>query len=61
MSQPCIWALVESGARLEHRDIHNIETGKETPDYDGLQYMGTLQMVAGDRVFHVFELVPRPS
>jgi hypothetical protein len=38
-----------------------IETGKELPDYDGLQFMGTLQMVAVDRVFHVFELVPRPS
>lgn len=58
--QPCIWALVESGAQLEHRDFHVVETGRALPDYDDLQYRGTLHMF-GDRVFHVFELVPRPS
>jgi hypothetical protein len=59
--QPCIWALVDPEAVLERRHIFVFETGKQVPDHDGLQYMGTLQLFHGLRVFHVFEKMPIAS
>jgi hypothetical protein len=49
---PCLWVLVDPTAPKERFEIHTVGTGNPAPD--GLEYLGTYQVVALNLVFHVF-------
>lgn len=49
----CLWALVDPDATRERRLIAICGTGHSAPD-DG-RYIGSVMMMGGDLVFHVFE------
>jgi hypothetical protein len=53
-SVPCLWAVVHPEARLTPRRILIHGTGRPPLDRLG-RYIGTVQMLDGSRVFHVFE------
>lgn len=50
---PCIWALVDTGNKLVKTDIHMYATGDTIKESD-LEYVGTIHLLAGQAVFHVF-------
>lgn len=56
--EPCIWALVDPNAPTEQRIFKVFGTGHEVPvDSESLNYIGTFQLLEGQFVGHVFELV----
>ena len=56
--QPCIWALVEPGAAIEHRHFRLVGTGHPiSENIDTLEFIGTFQLRGGILVFHLFEVV----
>ena len=55
---PQIWAMVDdSQAKTDMVHIRIIGTGYEIPDADSLEYIGTVQLINGECVFHVFKEV----
>jgi len=53
----CIWALVnpDPNIRRVERSILIVGTGNPVPDDPG-KFLGTVQLYAGELVFHVFEM-----
>lgn len=51
---PYLWALIDSDAPTITRRIYIIGTGHETPDNLG-RYIGTVQMMDGALVWHIFD------
>lgn len=55
---PQIWAMVDdSQVKTDMVHIRIIGTGYEIPDADSLEYIGTVQLINGECVFHVFKEV----
>lgn len=53
---PQIWAMVDdSQVKTDMVHIRIIGTGYEIPDADSLEYIGTVQLINGECVFHVFK------
>jgi len=67
---PCLWAIVDPDAPLEKRTILMMGTGHPRAEFDGKLtritpearwkvvdsgYIGTVQMMGGELVFHFFE------
>ena len=51
---PVIWALVDPDAPVVERHFHLEATGHQLPDLMG-RFIGTIQILEGDLVFHLFE------
>jgi len=54
--QLCLWALVNPDAPKQRRIIEVFGTGHDMPD-GCRKYIGTVQMMHGSLVWHVFENV----
>ena len=54
--EPQVWALVDPSANTEKRRFVVYGTG-QTMDNNPGRYIGTLQLLGGTYVFHVFEIV----
>jgi hypothetical protein len=52
----CIWAIVDNSFPLESRTFILIGTGQELSE-SCLNYIGTCQMMGGNLVWHLFELI----
>ncbi len=53
----CIWALVDPDAKEEVRRFRFIGTGHPIEQgQQRLDYVGTIQMLGGDLMYHLFEL-----
>lgn len=50
----CLWALVDPHANMVKRRVVVLGTGHVAEIDDGLQFIGTVLMMEGDLVFHVF-------
>jgi len=50
----CLWALVDPANEMEERKIIIRGTGHHIDEMD-MKYIGTVQMVGGHLVWHVFE------
>lgn len=54
----CLWALVDEGAYgRETRTIRIHGTGHDVPNSDNLEFIDTVQLVGGELIFHVFEVI----
>lgn len=56
----CLWAIVDVKAEKESRDFLLVGTGHRilaAKGAKGLDYVGTVQLLAGGRVLHVFEML----
>jgi len=51
---PCIWALVDTNKNDTFRNFRWYGTGHNVKDNPG-KYIGTVQMMEGKLVFHLFE------
>lgn len=53
---PCIWVAVNPIIRgMKIRTFYVAGTGHHIADYDKMKYYGTIQLLDGDLVFHLFE------
>jgi hypothetical protein len=61
--QPCIWAKVDSEAGKEIRTFRIHGTGHPILEArsKGYEYLGTYQLMNGDLVFHLVEVVKRTA
>ncbi len=50
-----LWAIVEPDSAKEQRRIVVAGTGQELPNFKG-RYIGTVQMMEGQLIWHVFEM-----
>jgi hypothetical protein len=53
---PCIWALVDNKNNDSFRNFRWYGTGHNIKDNPG-KYIGTVQMMEGKLIFHLFEEV----
>lgn len=53
--QPTMWAVVDTDAPPQMRDYVMYGTGHDIEMVNGMQYVGTVQLVSG-LVFHYFQL-----
>lgn len=53
----CLWALCDPEGETAARDIRMFGTGHSVPDWDSLTFIDTVQLMGGNLVLHVFELV----
>lgn len=54
--KPCLWALVDPEQEKEERLFHMFGTGHVLDDdIEGLDYIGTFQILNGSFVGHIFE------
>ncbi len=51
--QLCLWALVDPEREAEERTVYVVGTGHGLPDMS-LGFIGTVQMLGGSLIFHVF-------
>ena len=51
---PCVWALVDPSEPERLYDFALVGTGHKREDLDGMSYLGTVQLLGGDLIFHVF-------
>jgi len=52
----CLWALVDPNMQEKAREIRVIGTGHPIYDDSGkLAYIGTVQMMNGELIWHIFE------
>ena len=51
---PCIWALVDPSEPEGLYEFALVGTGHKREDLDGMPYLGTVQLLGGDLIFHVF-------
>ena len=56
METPCIWALVNPTAQMTQRVFRTVGTGHDLPEQNPHNYIGTFQLMAGQLVFHLFEI-----
>ncbi len=54
----CIWALVDPDEDREERRFLVVATG-QTFDPTGMDYLGTVQINGGIRIFHVWEIASK--
>lgn len=52
---PCIWALVNTDAGMGKKKILMYATGKEVNTNKELIYIGSVQVLDGKEIYHVFE------
>jgi hypothetical protein len=55
--RPCIWFTVDPDQSRVYRHFHWAGTGHRLLQNVVLQYIGSVQMLQGDLVFHLFEEV----
>lgn len=55
--KPCLWAVVDTGNDKENRTFAIHGTGHDVNNADSKKYIGTYQLMGGDLVFHMFELI----
>lgn len=56
-----LWAMVDPGAKKINRNFAVYGTGDEVKSgNDELQFIGTVLLLAGQFVFHVFEIIEKP-
>lgn len=55
MSSLCLWALVDPGQSTEQRVFRIVGTGQST-EMTKDSYIGTVQLLGGNLVYHIFEL-----
>ena len=54
----CLWALVDPEETVSTRTIKIVGTGHAVEEIDGeMDYIGTIQLLGGTLIFHVFEIV----
>jgi len=53
--QPCVWALVDPDRPVRGRQFAWRGTGHETDSLAPLMYVGTVQMMNGSLIFHLFD------
>ena len=51
---PTLWVLVNTEKKFEKRYFRVLGTGDSIED-DNLDYIGSIQLVEGDFIFHLFE------
>jgi hypothetical protein len=54
---PCIWALVDPDLPNEGRKFIIKGTGHKVNSLKRIKYIGTFQMISGDFIGHLFELI----
>jgi hypothetical protein len=59
--KPCLWALVDPTADTVQRVLRMAGTGHPLSDDEQRTYLNTFQLLGGELVFHVFEVVPASS
>ncbi len=52
---PCLWALVDPTKLQEKRHIRIAGTGHPIIEKEASRYIGTVQMLESDLIWHVFE------
>lgn len=52
-----MWALVDPDEPMEDRRFRVAGTGHPLPDVGDLQFLDSVQIAAGQLVFHVFEIL----
>ena len=52
-----LWAIVESDSQKEKRHIRIHDTGQGMSNVEKLRYISTFQILNGDFIFHVFEVI----
>ena len=55
--QPCLWALVVPKREVEIRKFRMAGTGHKITDNGNLKFIGTFQMLGGQLIFHLFEIL----
>lgn len=53
--QPAIWAIIDDEKPMKNRVFRIVGTGHPI-DFDTQNYIGTVQLLDGNLVFHVFEI-----
>ncbi len=53
--KPQMWVLLAPEEMTVSREFCLIDTSRDIPDADNLQYIGTFQLQGGALVFHLFE------
>lgn len=53
--QPAIWAIVDDEKPMKNRVFRIVGTGRSI-DFDTQNYIGTVQLLDGNLIFHVFEI-----
>ncbi len=56
-AQPCLWALVDPFEEKETREFRVVGTGHDIEDSDSLRFVGTIQMMDGILIWHLFAVV----
>lgn len=60
--QIMLWALVDAEAMQEERLFRVIGTGWDIePDFDATKFVGTVSLLGGKLIFHIFELPQPPA
>lgn len=59
LNRACIWYRGDPLAEKEKRLIGLVATGKPVPERDDSRYLGTVFLLGGNLVFHVFEKLAR--
>lgn len=54
--EPCLWCLVNPQAQKGRRTFEAFGTGQQVPT--GRRHLGSFQLLDGDFVGHVFEVMP---
>ena len=52
---PCIWALVNTDAGIGKKKILIYATGQEVNTNKELIYIGSVQVIDGKEIYHIFE------
>jgi hypothetical protein len=52
---PIIWAIVDPENPVENKTFYIFGTGQVIPKDNNLKYIGTVQLLKGELVFHIFE------
>lgn len=65
---PCVWALVKVGTpsltgaaycKVERRTFEIVGTGQPFENADKATYIGTVQMLGGSLIWHIFEITEK--
>jgi hypothetical protein len=54
---PQLFALVDTLALWEEREIRLYDMDEDIPDPENLKYIGSIGSLVGERIFHCFEAV----
>ena len=56
-NQICMWALVDPTAPKDRRHFQVVGTGHPFKNWQQCNYIGSVQMLQGELVFHVYEML----